>query len=99
MISDKQFTMMKPGSYIVNMSRGGIIDEEALYRALTEGTLKGAASDGMAVEPCHSSPLYSLDNFLVFPHFAGITVEARRNIDLGVAERILKEFGLYSSLG
>jgi D-3-phosphoglycerate dehydrogenase len=94
LISKAQFDKMRGGSYIVNMSRGGIIDEEAMYDALASGKLRGAASDVMTKEPCLSSPLYKLDNFLIFPHFAGVTVEARRIIDIGIAKKILKEFGL-----
>jgi D-3-phosphoglycerate dehydrogenase len=94
MIAAPQFELMKNGSCIVNMSRGGIINEADLLAALKSGKLKGAASDVMENEPCLASPLYELDNFIVAPHFAGVTVEARQIVDLTAARRILKEFGL-----
>ena len=94
MISAEQFAKMKDGSYIINMSRGGIVNEEALYDALKSKKLKGAAADVMTTEPCLSSPLYELENFLIAPHFAGVTVEARQILDMSVAKRILQEFGL-----
>lgn len=91
LISTPQFELMKKGSYIINMSRGGVVDEESLYEALVSKKLAGAAFDVMEIEPCMESPLYSLDNFLITPHFAGVTVEAQQRIGLLAARKILEE--------
>lgn len=94
MIAAEQFAMMKPGAYLVNMSRGGVVDTVSLYDALKSGKLAGAAVDVMEVEPCTESPLYELPNFLVTPHFAGVTVEAQQKIGVTIARKILQELNI-----
>lgn len=94
MISAEQISMMKQGSYIVNMSRGGVVDNDSLYDALKSGKLAGAAADVMEVEPCYKSPLYELDNFVITPHFAGVTVEAQQKIGKIIANKILQELNI-----
>lgn len=79
MISDKEFELMKPTSYIVNTSRGGVIDEDALYRALVGGRIAGAALDVFEKEPVSpDNPLLSLpDKVLLTPHIAGVSDAAK----------------------
>ena len=78
MISEKQLRMMKPTAYLVNTSRGPVIDEEALYKALKEGWIAGAALDVHEKEPTNpNSPLLDLDNIIVTPHIASASVETR----------------------
>ncbi|MCK4439260.1 D-glycerate dehydrogenase, partial [Candidatus Bathyarchaeota archaeon] len=78
MISEKQLRMMKPTAYLVNTSRGPVIDEEALYKALKRGWIAGAALDVHEKEPTDSdSPLLELDNMIVTPHIASASVETR----------------------
>ncbi len=69
---------MKKDAFLVNISRGNIVDEEALYRALKEGRIRGAALDVFSQEPPTGSPLFSLDNVILTPHMGGYTLEALR---------------------
>lgn len=72
---------VKKGAYIINTSRGAVIDETALYEALTNGTLKGAALDVMVKEPpSPDNPLLTLDNCIITPHAAWVSIEARRRL-------------------
>lgn len=74
MIGAKQFAQMKDGAYLIVISRGGIVDEEAMVEALHSGKLAGAASDVFAQEPLPpDSPLWDEPNLLITPHSAGGT--------------------------
>lgn len=78
MIGEEQLRMMKPTAYLVNTSRGPVVDEEALYKALKEGWIAGAALDVHEKEPTDpDSPLLELDNIIVTPHIASASVETR----------------------
>jgi phosphoglycerate dehydrogenase-like enzyme len=69
LIDDRAFGLMKPSAYLVNMSRGAVVDEAALYRALVNKTIAMAASDVFETEPLQKdSPLWDLPNFVVTPH-------------------------------
>ncbi|MEM0038261.1 MAG: NAD(P)-dependent oxidoreductase [Zestosphaera sp.] len=80
--------------YIVNTSRGPLIDEEALYKALKEGWIAGAALDVFEVEPLPpDNPLLKLDNVILTPHIAWFTEEALQRLEYTAVEeaiRILK---------
>jgi phosphoglycerate dehydrogenase-like enzyme len=72
LLSRERLTCMKPGAYLVNLARGGIVDEAALLEALVEGHLAGAAFDVFASEPLPaSSPLWDAPNLWITPHMAG----------------------------
>ena len=74
MIGEAQMRQMKPGSFIINTARGGLIDEAALYRCLKDGHLAGAALDTFEPEPLPAdSPLRQLDNIILTPHMVGHT--------------------------
>ena len=78
MIGEDQLRMMKPTAYIVNTSRGPVVDEKALYKALMEGWIAGAALDVDEKEPIDpDNPLLDLDNIIVTPHIASASVETR----------------------
>lgn len=71
-----EFAAMKPGAYVINTARGSLIDEEALYTALTEGTLRGAGLDVTQDEPpAQDCPLLKLENILFTPHNSALTEE------------------------
>jgi len=88
MISDDEFQMAKPGLRVVNASRGGIIDEEALYRALESGRIAGAALDVFVSEPPTNSPLLGLPNIVLTPHLGASTDEAQEKAGVSVARSV-----------
>lgn len=74
MIGAQQLRLMKPTAYLINTCRGPVIDEPALYEALTNGTIAGAGLDVFDQEPPPTNnPLFALDNVILTPHFAGPT--------------------------
>ena len=76
MMSDREFEIMKPTAFLINACRGPVVDEAALYRALTEGKFAGAGLDVLEVEPTPpDNPLFDLDNVVITPHMAGQSVE------------------------
>ena len=81
---------MKKTAFIVNTARGGIIDEKALYDALKERRIAGAALDVFAQEPTpNDNPLLGLENFIAAPHVAGVTREAVDRMGVAAVENIL----------
>ena len=88
MIGSEQFEKMKSGAYIINVARGGIVDEEALYLALKENRIAGAAIDVFVEEPNTDSPLYDLPNVVVTPHLGASTVEAQDRAGITAAEQV-----------
>lgn len=91
LISKAEFETMKPTAIIINVARGGIVDEAALAEALNNNTIAGAALDVFSSEPLPSSPLYSLndpDALLASPHTAWAADEAVKLLIKGVAENI-----------
>jgi D-3-phosphoglycerate dehydrogenase len=88
MISTAQFAIAKPNLRIVNCSRGGIIDEAALYEALSSGQIAGAGLDVFVNEPPKDSPLLGLPNILVTPHLGASTDEAQEKAGISVAKSV-----------
>jgi len=79
LMSDREFALMKRSAYLLNMSRGAVVDQAALARALQAGAIAGAAVDVLEVEPpAHDEPLLGLPNLVLFPHIGTATVETRR---------------------
>ncbi|NKB76146.1 MAG: hypothetical protein GKR96_03635 [Gammaproteobacteria bacterium] len=93
LISSQQFAAMKPTALLVNVSRGGIIDEAALLAALSSSAIAGAALDVFAQEPINTSTdpvvsqLTKMDNMLISPHIAWYTAEAGDRLQKTVAQR------------
>lgn len=80
-IGDAALSKMKPSALVVNTSRGQVIDEKALYKALKGGRIRGAALDVFEEEPTPlDNPLLTLDNVVVTPHCASATWETRRKM-------------------
>jgi D-3-phosphoglycerate dehydrogenase / 2-oxoglutarate reductase len=79
---------MKPTAYLINVARGGIVDETALYNALKEGTIAGAALDVFQQEPTTDSPLFALPNVVVTPHLGASTAEAQDRAGVTAAEQV-----------
>ncbi|ARJ05938.1 phosphoglycerate dehydrogenase [Humibacter sp. BT305] len=88
MIGTEQLAMMKPTAFIVNVARGGLIDEDALYTALTSGTIAGAGLDVFVSEPPKDSPLLALPNVVVTPHLGASTDEAQEKAGVSVAKSV-----------
>ncbi|MCS5734969.1 phosphoglycerate dehydrogenase [Herbiconiux daphne] len=88
MISDEQLALMKPTAFIVNVARGGLIDEDALYRALSAGVIAGAGLDVFVSEPPKESPLLGLPNIIVTPHLGASTDEAQEKAGVSVAKSV-----------
>jgi D-3-phosphoglycerate dehydrogenase len=90
MFNAARFGLMKNDAFIVNTARGGIIDEPALYKALTSGHLAGAGLDVFEQEPTPANnPLLSLENVISSPHMAGVTVEAVAAMAVATSRNIL----------
>ena len=88
LIGAHQLAMLKPGARLVNTSRGGIVDEEALAKALEEGRLAGAALDVFSTEPATDSPLLGFEQVVVTPHLGASTVEAQDKAGATIAEMV-----------
>ncbi|SDZ43090.1 phosphoglycerate dehydrogenase [Herbiconiux ginsengi] len=88
MISDEQLAKMKPTAFIVNVARGGLIDEDALYRALSSNVIAGAGLDVFVSEPPKESPLLALPNVIVTPHLGASTDEAQEKAGVSVAKSV-----------
>jgi D-3-phosphoglycerate dehydrogenase len=84
---------MKDGAFVLNCSRGGIIDEEALFEALQSGKLGGAGLDVFETEPPQNSPLTQLDNVVLTPHLGASTEEAQMEVAVDVARQIVEVMG------
>ncbi|MDP2995305.1 MAG: NAD(P)-dependent oxidoreductase, partial [Anaerolineales bacterium] len=90
MIGKAQFEKMKPSVRIVNCARGGILNEAALYEALTSGKVAGAALDVYAEEPPMDWKLAKLDNVICSPHIGAATKEAQGRVGAEVAEKLIE---------
>ncbi|MCZ7357519.1 MAG: phosphoglycerate dehydrogenase [Candidatus Methanoperedens sp.] len=89
LISTREFGVMRKGARVINCARGGIINEEALAKAVKDGIVSAAAIDVFVKEPPFDSPLLGLDNVVVTPHLGASTEEAQINVAVSVAEQIV----------
>lgn len=91
LFDDEIFDRMKNTAYIINTARGGIIDEDALNRALTQGKIAGAAIDVAKIEPLSiDSPLFKHENFICTPHMAWYSEEASLELKRKAAEEAVR---------
>ncbi|MBT0159865.1 hydroxyacid dehydrogenase [Candidatus Bathyarchaeota archaeon A05DMB-2] len=90
MISTREFNMMKDGVMIIDCSRGGIVDQEALYQALISGKVKAAAIDVFEEEPPKNSKLLTLKNVIATPHIGAQTHEAQLKASVQIAKKIIE---------
>ena len=91
MINKETLSLMKPSAFIINTSRGALIDEAALIEALKNGTIAGAGLDVQEMEPPEeNSPLYTMDNVLLTPHMGWKGLETRQRLVSILADNIKK---------
>ena len=89
LIGAKELTAMKPTAILINTARGGVVDADALYQALTTGKIAGAACDVFTQEPpTKENPLVGLENFVATPHIGANTDEALRRVGVTMVEQI-----------
>jgi D-3-phosphoglycerate dehydrogenase len=88
MIGAEQLARMKSTAYIVNVARGGLVDEDALHDALVAGEIAGAGLDVFVSEPPEASPLLGLPNIIVTPHLGASTDEAQEKAGVSVAKSV-----------
>ena len=90
LLSTEFFKNMKKDAMFVDAARGGVCDEEALYQALVDGEIAGAALDVFADEPTNldNCPLLGLKNFICTPHLGASTTEAQENVALAIAQQV-----------
>jgi len=93
LIGAKELALVKPAVRIVNTARGGLINEEALVKAVREKRIAGAAFDVFLNEPVTSSILFAEDNIIVTPHLGASTAEAQAMVARDIAEQIIAVFG------
>ena len=104
MIGEAELRLMKPGSYLINNSRGTVVDLDALAKAVRDGHLAGAALDVFPVEPSSNAdrfktPLQGLNNVILTPHIGGSTEQAQDRIGREVARKMLDYFSSGSTMG
>jgi D-3-phosphoglycerate dehydrogenase len=104
MIGAAELRLMRPGSHLINNSRGTVVDLEALAKALRDGHLAGAAIDVFPVEPSSNAdrfqtPLQGLKNVILTPHIGGSTEQAQDRIGREVARKMLDYFSSGSTMG
>lgn len=90
LISYKEFSLMRKGVYLINTSRGGVVNEDALIEALESKRIGGAALDVFSAEPLTRSKLQKLDNVVLTPHIGGSTKEAIERVTRITVENILR---------
>ncbi len=93
-VGERELSMMKPDAVLINTARGGLVDEEALLRALQERRIYGAGLDAFAHEPPENPAWLTLDNAVLGSHCAASTVGATRNMGRMATDNLLADLGL-----
>ena len=89
LLGAKELDMMKDGAWLINVARGGAVDEEALFNSLKDGRLAGAALDVFKKEP-YDGPLKELDNVILTPHIGSYAKEARVEMEIQAAKNLVE---------
>jgi D-3-phosphoglycerate dehydrogenase len=89
MINAEAISKMKKNAYLINCARGGIVNEEALAEAVSEGRIKGAAVDVYPKEPTTESPVFSIPNIINTPHLGASTVEAQDRVSVEIVRQVI----------
>lgn len=89
LLGKSEFKIMKDGVRVINCARGGIIDEEALHKAITKGKVAGCALDVFEKEPPGDNPLLALEQVIATPHIGAVTQEAKTNVSIQIAKQVL----------
>ena len=92
LINAERLALMKPSAYLINTSRGPVIDEDALVHALQEGVIRGAGLDVFEAEPSLTPGLAALENVVLTPHIASASEETRGRMSELVAENLIAFF-------
>lgn len=87
-LDEKEFSLMKKGSWLVNCSRGGVVNEQSLYESLVSGRLSGAAIDVFEKEP-YCGPLINLKNVVLTPHIGSYAKEARVEMEIEAVNNLI----------
>ena len=90
MLSTREFNLMKDSVMLIDCSRGGVVDQEALYQALVSGKVAGAALDVFEEEPPKNSKLLTLNNVIATPHIGAQTHEAQMRASIQIAQQVIK---------
>lgn len=90
LMNEKRLGLMKKSAYFVNTSRGAVVEEEALVKALADGEIRGAALDVFEFGPKISEELKKMDNVILTPHIASATDETREKMSKMAAENIIE---------
>lgn len=87
-IGTKEIGLMKDGAFLINIARGGVVDEEALYDALKKGKLAGAAIDVYSQEP-YNGPLCDLENIVLTPHLGSYAKEGKLKMEIDACQNLI----------
>ncbi len=87
-IGDRELSMVKPSVRIINCARGGLVDEEALFKAIEEGRVAGAAVDVFVKEPTEDNILFRSSKVVVTPHLGASTAEAQTSVAVDIAQQV-----------
>jgi D-3-phosphoglycerate dehydrogenase / 2-oxoglutarate reductase len=91
LIGEEEMSLMRPTAFLINSARGPLVDEDAAYRAVRDKRIGGAALDVFEFEPLRpESPLHDVDDVILTPHIAGVTVEASERANVMAAENIIR---------
>jgi len=89
LLSKEKFQIIKKGAILVNTARSQLVDTEALYQALTDGTLRGYGTDVYDFEPPEHLPFFDLENVVLTPHIGGTTIESNLRMGNTAVDNVL----------